>query len=197
MYSNGIERALATAIAAHDGQTRKGKGHPYVVHPIHVAMILTRLGVEERVVQAGLLHDVVEDCDGWTIERVEREFGPRVASIVDEVSEDKSKTWEERKREGIAHARSMSSEAATVKAVDKLHNLASLREALASAQDPDEIWARFNGGRERTLAVATELVGALAERVQPALSRALREVLDGLVADEAAAGRSTPEPTSA
>src|SRR5262245_12532261 len=98
MYSEGLEHALRAAEAAHRGQMRKGSDVPYVTHPIHCSILLARLGYSDAVLQAALLHDVVEDCDGWTIARVEREFGPDVASIVAELTEDKTKSWEERKR---------------------------------------------------------------------------------------------------
>ena len=47
----------------HRGQTRKGSDLPYLVHPFAVAMILDRLGFDEDVVIAGLLHDAVEDTE--------------------------------------------------------------------------------------------------------------------------------------
>ena len=79
-----------TALAAHEGQTRKGSSTPYIVHPLHVATMLARAGADEETIQAGVLHDVVEDCEGWTLERLEDEFGPRVREIVAHLTEDKS-----------------------------------------------------------------------------------------------------------
>ncbi|HKX45817.1 MAG TPA: HD domain-containing protein, partial [Planctomycetota bacterium] len=147
-YSSGVERALKAAQLAHAGQTRKGDPtKPYAVHPTHVALLLARLGADDAVLQAALLHDVVEDCEGWTVERVAAEFGERVGAIVAEVSEDKALSWEERKREAIRRAPRLSAEAAAVQAADKLHNLASLREQLELAADPAVVWARFKGGR--------------------------------------------------
>src|SRR3954471_13293670 len=127
VFDAGIERALRASEAAHRGQVRKASDAPYVLHPIHVAIELARLGVEPHLIQAALLHDVVEDCAhaGWDIHRVAREFGPAVAEIVADLSEDKSKTWEQRKLAGIAHVARMSTDACTVKAADKLHNLRS------------------------------------------------------------------------
>ena len=122
MYSPVVEKALGIALAAHDGQLRKASSEPYIVHPLHVALILARWGQDDDVIVAGLLHDVVEDCDGWDLARVEREFGHHIAHVVGELTEDKSKTWEERKRAGIAKVPHMSPQAATVKSADKLHN---------------------------------------------------------------------------
>lgn len=175
MYSELVERALRAAHAAHAGQRRKCAGEvPYVTHPVHVALVLARLGAAEHVVAAGVLHDVVEDCDGWDHARIEREFGVEVAAIVNELTEDKTRTWEERKQHGIAKARSMSAEAATVKAADKLHNLRTIVAELRSGEPAEQVWSRFRAGRERTIALSTELVEALAERVDPDLGRELR-----------------------
>jgi (p)ppGpp synthase/HD superfamily hydrolase len=178
MFSPDVERALRAAIAGHEGQLRKSaEPTPYAAHPIHVALVLSRLGFDDAIVQAGLLHDVVEDCDGWTIARVRDEFGERVSSIVAELTEDKSKSWEERKRDGVERVAHMSLDALTVKAADKLHNLESLARDLEAARDRDLVWKRFKGGRERTLAMSAELVEALAPRVDPRLAVALRAAI--------------------
>src|SRR5688500_4811132 len=102
MFSTSIERALRAAIAAHAGQIRKGlTPAPYIVHPLHVAMMLARWNQDESVILAGLLHDAVEDNPTWTLQRVAEQFGAHVAGIVGELTEDKSRSWEERKRAGI------------------------------------------------------------------------------------------------
>ena len=194
MYSQAIERAMRASIAAHDGQWRKGgQGVPYIVHPMHVALMLSRFAMEEDVIVAGLLHDVVEDCPDWTIERVEREFGAHVAAIVRQLTEDKTQPWDERKRSAVEHVPHLSPEAASVKAVDQLHNLNSLIAELTAHRDHDEVWSRFKGGRERTLQHARELAEALAKRVDPRIGRALRSTLATLVATAAQdAGQRQP-----
>jgi len=183
MYSSSVEQALRVAVAAHHGQKRKSPHSvPYIVHPVHVALMLSRLGEDDAVIQAGLLHDVVEDCRDWTLERVESEFGARVAGIVAEVTEDKSRTWDERKRAAIDDVPHVSPEALAVKACDKLHNLRSLVAELREAENSASIWARFTGGRERTLAMSRELIEALQERVGEPLHEALGVVLEELEA---------------
>ncbi len=182
MFSPDVERALYVCVEAHAGQVRKGpEGVPYCVHPMHVALMLSRWGQDSQVIVAGLLHDVVEDCDSWTVERVETEFGKRVASIVSELTEDKSKSWEERKRWAVEHAARMSPQAAAVKCVDKLHNLRTLLLQLRDATEPEEVWRRFTGGRERTIQMARELVEALVPRVDPKLGRSLQSALQALI----------------
>jgi (p)ppGpp synthase/HD superfamily hydrolase len=178
MFSPEVERALRASLLAHEGQLRRNEDPvPYVTHPFHVALILARLGLDDVVLQAGLLHDVVEDCPDWTFERVEREFGAEVRSVVAELTEDKTRSWEERKRAAIDHVMRMSPRALAVKAADKLHNLRTLLDDLERADEPERVWSRFRGGRDRTLATSAELVLVLAPRVDPRLASALREAL--------------------
>jgi RelA/SpoT family (p)ppGpp synthetase len=74
-------KALELSLEAHQGQTRKS-GEPYIVHPILVAAITAKFSNDEMMVQAALLHDVVEDTSA-TIEELEHEFGDDVAHMVE------------------------------------------------------------------------------------------------------------------
>jgi len=74
-------KVLALSLEAHDGQKRKS-GEPYIVHPILVAAITAAFSNDETMVQAALLHDVVEDTY-FDIEDLEREFGNDVAHMVE------------------------------------------------------------------------------------------------------------------
>ncbi len=74
-------KALELALTAHDGQKRKS-GEPYIVHPILVAAITASFSNDEMMVQAALLHDVVEDTH-FEIKDLEREFGHDVAHMVE------------------------------------------------------------------------------------------------------------------
>jgi GTP pyrophosphokinase len=79
-----IERAYGVAEQAHAGQTRKS-GDPYIQHPLAVALLLAKIGMDPDAIAAGLLHDVVEDTD-VDLERLRQEFGPQVAGLVDGVT---------------------------------------------------------------------------------------------------------------
>lgn len=79
-----IEKAYKLAKFLHKDQRRKDGGF-YISHPVEVALILARLGFDEDVVSAALLHDVVEDC-GYTLEQITKEFNFRVSEMVDCVS---------------------------------------------------------------------------------------------------------------
>ena len=74
-------KALELSLKAHEGQTRKS-GEPYIVHPILVAAITARISSDEMMVQAALLHDVVEDTP-YTIEDVLEAFGDDVSHMVE------------------------------------------------------------------------------------------------------------------
>lgn len=164
-FSANVERALRVAFEAHEGQTRKGDPVPYVTHPVHVALILARAGADEITLQAGLLHDVVEDCPGWTSERIEELFGPDVASTVAAVTETKGGTWEERKQAALDHVPHMDARAVALKAADKTHNMRSLTAKLAAAP-PEVAWKPFSRGPEATIDYAERLVAAIRRRLE-------------------------------
>ncbi|NMC39352.1 MAG: bifunctional (p)ppGpp synthetase/guanosine-3',5'-bis(diphosphate) 3'-pyrophosphohydrolase [Bacteroidales bacterium] len=77
-----IEQALNIANKAHWNMRRKS-GEPYIIHPIAVARIVNQeIGLGARSIATSLLHDVVEDTD-YSIEDVRKEFGPKIASLID------------------------------------------------------------------------------------------------------------------
>ncbi|MEZ5979142.1 MAG: HD domain-containing protein [Planctomycetota bacterium] len=182
MYSPAVERALAVAIEAHARHVRKGNGDPYAVHPVHMAMLLARLGLDDVTVQAALLHDVAEDSDDWDLAGLERAFGSDVASVVAELTEDKSRSWEERKRTALEHVPHLGERAVAVKSADVLHNLTSLAAHLELVGDGDAAWQPFRGGRDRTLAQHRAMVAALAPRAPGPLAEALRAALRRILA---------------
>lgn len=64
-FSNQVHKAIARAAVLHQSQTRKGDGYPYIVHPYSVAMILAQYTEDEEILIDGLLHDVLEDVEGY------------------------------------------------------------------------------------------------------------------------------------
>ena len=79
-----IRRAYEFAFKAHDGQYRKSE-EPYIIHPVEVACILAELNSDTQTISAGLLHDVLEDCDVKPKE-MEEAFGKDVRQIVEGVT---------------------------------------------------------------------------------------------------------------
>ncbi len=77
-----IEKAFQVANKAHWNMRRKS-GEPYILHPIAVAKIVNQeMGLGTRSIVTSLLHDVVEDTE-YSIEDISREFGPKIASLID------------------------------------------------------------------------------------------------------------------
>jgi (p)ppGpp synthase/HD superfamily hydrolase len=164
-YSPRYDGALAFAARAHRNQLRKGTDIPYIAHPAAVSVILLRHGFGEDLAVAGLLHDVVEDCD-VTLAELEARFGRRVAELVGAVSETKhadgiKRPWEERKAEKLAHLRAGGAAVAALKAADALHNAHSvLRDVRA---DGPGVWNRFNRGAASTINYYREVTAAVRE----------------------------------
>ena len=118
-----FQEASEFAAKAHEGQVRKGTKKPYIVHPMEVAEIVAGMTKDEEVIAAAVLHDTIEDCAGVTEEVLRSRFGERVASLVAGESEDKSKTWEERKGTTIRHLKTESRELQMIALADKLSNM--------------------------------------------------------------------------
>lgn len=126
-----VVRILAAAEFAaqkHAGQRRKGAAQePYINHVIEVARLVAESGEQTDVelIMACLLHDTVEDTDATT-EQLAAIFGSDVASLVAEVTDDKSLPKETRKALQVKNAPHKSPRAQTLKVADKISNLRSI-----------------------------------------------------------------------
>jgi (p)ppGpp synthase/HD superfamily hydrolase len=153
-YSARYDAALALAARAHRDQVRKGTDLPYIAHVVHVSVILIRHGFGESLAIAGLLHDVVEDCD-VSLATIAAAFGDEVAHLVEAVSETKALDgaalpWEQRKAEKLAHLQAGGPDVAALKAADAIHNARSIAADLRTAGAA--VWDRFKRGPQPTLA---------------------------------------------
>ncbi|MBP1948528.1 HD domain-containing protein [Virgibacillus litoralis] len=137
------QQAKAFAEKAHEGQKRKSSDALYITHPIRVAERLEYSGFSDEVVCAGYLHDVVEDTP-YEIEDIESVFGPRVAHLVSAHTEDKSKSWQERKQHTINTVKYAEKEVKYLIVADKLDNLLSIEKEYA--RQGDLLWENFNAG---------------------------------------------------
>ena len=136
-----IREAAEFADRAHQGVFRKGTEIPYITHPMETAAIVTAFTDEPEMIAAALLHDVIEDA-GVTREELEEKFGPRVAFLVDGESEDKSKSWVERKGATLERLKTATRDEKILALADKLSNIRStVRDYLVLG---DEVWQRFN-----------------------------------------------------
>ncbi len=132
-----LVRAVAFAADKHRNQRRKdADASPYINHPIALASVLANEGgiCDTTVLCAAVLHDTIEDTQ-TSAEELTMVFGPKVASVVLEVTDDKSLEKHIRKQRQIEHAPHISTEAKLVKLADKICNL---RDILAS---PPASWS--------------------------------------------------------
>ncbi len=135
-----VKEAAAFAAEAHKGAVRKGSNIPYMTHPAETAVIVSMMSNDEEVIAAALLHDVIEDA-GITEETIRDKFGDRVADLVAAESEDKSKSWVERKSATIRSLETASLESKILALGDKLSNLrCTARDYMEIG---DKVWERF------------------------------------------------------
>lgn len=126
-----VKKAYEFAELHHRPQKRSS-GEPYIIHPLNVASTLIKLRMDEESVIAGLLHDVIEDCDVLPDE-VEKEFTSSIAQIVvgcTKISKIKFKTKEESQAENfrkmvVAMAKDI--RVIIVKLADRMHNMRTLQ----------------------------------------------------------------------
>ena len=138
---NMINKAIEFETRAHEGQFRKGTKRPYIVHPIEVGDIVSAMTQDAEIISAAVLHDTIEDCGGVSRTLLAQEFSERVANMVAQESEDKSKTWMERKRATIEHIRRAPYEVKLICLADKLSNMRDIDRDYPVLGD--ELWNRF------------------------------------------------------
>lgn len=126
-----INKAYEFACAAHDGQKRLS-GDPYITHPVEVALILAKLGMDADSIAAAILHDTVEDTS-VTLQSISEQFGAETAKLVDGVTKLGKiplATKEEEQAENIRKMlMAMSNEIRVIiiKLADRLHNMRTLQ----------------------------------------------------------------------
>ncbi|TGK42156.1 RelA/SpoT family protein [Leptospira andrefontaineae] len=125
-----IEKAYKVSEDSHQGQFRLS-GEPYIVHPLQVGFILYELGLDEKVISAGILHDVIEDTK-YTKEDMVRDFGTEITQLVEgvtKISQIKSQSKETEAAENIRKiiiATIQDIRVILIKLADKTHNMRTL-----------------------------------------------------------------------
>jgi guanosine-3',5'-bis(diphosphate) 3'-pyrophosphohydrolase len=182
-----VQEAIRWAAKLHGGQERDGDDPlPYITHPIEVLVNLRYVGgiTDEDLLVVALLHDTIEECDADPAE-IEKRFGKRVASLVQELTrqEPTAKETEGLSREEIWQLRAnmlleeigrMSPDAQKVKLADRLSNL---REAIRTK------WA---SKLVRYLGHTAQILETIPRQVNPPLWDAIRNLLETMATEEQA-----------
>lgn len=142
-----LDRAIIFAVKAHAGTERRGKGYPYIVHPLEAVEIVATMTADQELLAAAALHDTVEDTD-VTVEQIRAEFGDRIASLVADESDEmpagltEEESWHGRKRAAIERLSKASHDAKIVALGDKLSNMRAI--ARDYAVKGDALWNIFH-----------------------------------------------------
>lgn len=142
-----LDRAINFAVRAHAGTERRGKGFPYIVHPMEAMEIVATMTPDQELLAAAALHDTVEDTN-VTVEQLRAEFGDRIAGLVaaesdafvEGVSEEDS--WHARKQAAIDRLARAPHDAKMVALGDKLSNMRAI--ARDYAVQGDALWNIFH-----------------------------------------------------
>ena len=145
--TNLLDRAIIFAVKAHHNTERRGKGFPYIVHPMEAVEIVATITSDQELLAAAVLHDVIEDTD-VTIEELRAEFGNRIAELVHSESDQfidgisEADSWHDRKQAAIDRLAAASYDAKIVAMGDKLSNMRAI--ARDYAIKGDELWKIFH-----------------------------------------------------
>jgi len=162
-----IQKAILKMVSLHDGQVRKGDNKtPYAVHPLEVAIILSRYTPSEELIAAALLHDALEDT-GYTFEQLSEEFGEGVAYFVSLLTEDKStQDYWQRKINSLNKA----NEHKTAKVIKSIDTLVNMKDLVTLIQEKGEkAWQVFNGSKEMKVNYFKTILESWKEEFPPEL----------------------------
>lgn len=147
MDSSLLDRAIIFAVKAHANTERKGKGFPYIVHPLEAVEIVATMTNDQELLAAAALHDTVEDTD-VTLDDIRKEFGDCVAKMVEEESDkfmegvSEADSWHSRKQAAIERLEGAARETKIVALGDKLSNARAIYRDYV--QIGDELWKIFH-----------------------------------------------------
>lgn len=147
MNTDLLDRAIVFAVKAHHNTERRGKGFPYIVHPMEAVEVVATITPDQELLAAAALHDTIEDTD-VTVEQIRAEFGDRVANLVHAESDrfveglSEAESWRDRKQEAIDRLAAAPHDAKIVALSDKLSNMRAIwRDYQVKG---DELWKIFH-----------------------------------------------------
>ena len=142
-----LDEAIIFAVKAHHNTERRGKGFPYIVHPLEAVEIVATITSDQQLLAAAALHDTVEDTS-VSIEDIRQRFGDHIADLVAEESDkfaegvSEEDSWHDRKQEAINRLRNASLDAKIVAMGDKLSNMRAI--ARDYELQGDQLWNIFH-----------------------------------------------------
>ena len=142
-----FDRAAVFAIRAHHNTERRGKGFPYIIHPMEAVEIVATITTDPELLAAAALHDTIEDTD-VTVDQIRAEFGERIANLVhaesDQFTEGVSEedSWHDRKQAAIDRLAAAPHDAKIVAMGDKLSNMRSIWRDYQTKGDA--LWSIFH-----------------------------------------------------
>lgn len=140
MDTSLLDRAIHFAVDAHAGMERRGKGFPYIVHPLEAVAIVATITSDQTLLAAAALHDVVEDTP-VTIEQIHDLFGAEVAALVAAESHKPGEGWCQSRERTIAALRTATKACKIVTLGDKLSNMRAI--ARDHRDIGSQLWQRF------------------------------------------------------
>lgn len=150
--SDLLDRAIIFAVNAHHNTERRGKGFPYIVHPMEAVEIVATIAPDQELLAAAALHDTIEDTN-VTYEQLREAFGERIADLVHAESdqldgkvftggENEEETWHARKQAAIDRLAAAPHDAKIVAMGDKLSNMRAIwRDYQVKG---DALWSIFH-----------------------------------------------------
>lgn len=181
-----IHKAIEFATVCHVNQVRKGTGIPYILHCLEAGTIAANLTndgetIQEDVVAAAILHDTIEDAfvSYATLKEV---FNENIANLVQSQSEDKSKSWLERKTATIDFLKENHTwevEVATL--ADKLSNMRSI--ARDFERQKEALWDKFNAGKESQHWYYASIAAAFSKVTETAEYKEYKNLIDKIFAE--------------
>ena len=142
-----LDRAIVFAVQAHAGTERRGKGFPYIVHPMEAVAIVATMTADQELLAAAALHDTVEDTH-VSVEDLRARFGERIAALVAQESDvmienlSEEDSWHARKQAAIDRLAAAPHDAKMVALGDKLSNMRAIARDYADIGDT--LWNLFH-----------------------------------------------------
>lgn len=136
-----VYKAIDRAAQLHHGQMRKDGKTPFIVHPCAVGLIVSQYTDDQDTIIAGILHDTIEDVEGYEYKNIQQEFSKNIADIVKGVTHIVGKDWLETRNNYLNTLKNASDQSVIVSCADKIHNIYSSVDGLE--QYGESFWNNF------------------------------------------------------